>query len=124
MRNRIGFSIVCLTCFLLVAATKSDRYVKDNVFYSSSPKLEARVDPKFKYLGGLDYTMEQQSPDNLQLVAYETKSYVFVDSIENKLKRAVYVQLRVREFDISVLHCMWISIKLMKAIWCAIEKKE
>lgn len=94
MRNCIGFSIVCLTCFLLVGAAKSDRYVKDNVFYSSSPKLEVKVDPKFKYLGKLDYTMEQQSPDNVQLVTYETKSYVFVDAIYNELKKAVYIQLR------------------------------
>ena len=94
MRNCIRVSIVCLTCLLLVAAAKSERYVKDNVFYSSSPKVEVKVDPKFKYLGRLDYTMEQQSPDRVQLVTYETKSYVFVDGIENKLKRAVYVQLR------------------------------
>ena len=94
MRNYIGVSIVCLTCFLMVAAAKSERYVKGNVFYSSSPRLEAKVDPKFKYLGILDYKMEQQSPDRVQLVAYETKSYVFVDGIDNKLKRAVYLQLR------------------------------
>ena len=94
MKKCIGVCIVCLTCLLLAGATKSERYVKDNVFYSSSPKLEVRVDPKFTYLGGLDYTMEQQSPDRVQLVTYETKSYVFVDGIDNTLKRAVYVQLR------------------------------
>jgi len=83
-----------LIFFLLVAATKSERYVKDNVLYSSSPKLEVKVDPKFNYLGRLDYTMEKPSPDSVQLVAYETKSYVFVDGVHNKLKRALYVQLR------------------------------
>ena len=123
MRNRIGFSIVCLTCFLLVAATKSDRYVKDNVFYSSSPKLEARVDPKFKYLGGLDYTMEQQSSDNLQLVAYETKSYVFVDSIENKLKRAVYVQLR-REQSKYVGNLLGDARANLRSGICSLGEKE
>jgi len=94
MRKCIRVSIVCLTCFLLIAATKSERYVKENVFYSSSPKLEVKVDPKFKYLGRLDYTMEQQSPDRVQLVTYETKSYVFADGVDNKLKKAFYVQLR------------------------------
>lgn len=94
MRNCMGVSIVCLTCLLLVAATKSERYVKDNVFYSVVPKLEVNVDPKFKYLGRLDYTVEQQSPDRVQLVAYETKSYVFVHGTDNKLKKAVYIQLR------------------------------
>jgi len=94
MRNCIRVSVVCFTCLLLVAATKSERYVKDNVFYSSSPKLEVKFDPKFSYLGKLDYTMEKQSPDSVQLVTYETKSYVFVHAIDNKLKRAVYVQLR------------------------------
>jgi hypothetical protein len=94
MRNCIGVSIVFLTCFLLIAATKAERYVKDNVFYSSSPKLEVKVAPKLKYLGRLDYTMEQRSPDLVQLVTYEIKSYVFVDGIDNTLKRAVYVQLR------------------------------
>ena len=94
MKNRIPLSILCLTFFLLVAATKPERYVKDNVFYSSSPKLEVRVDPKFKYLGRLDHIMEQQSPDSVQLVTYETKSYVLVHGVGNKLKRAVYIQLR------------------------------
>ena len=94
MRKGIRASIVCLTCLLLVGATKSERYVKDNVFYSSSPKLEVKIDPKFIYLGNLNYTMEKRSPDSVQLVTYETKSYVFVDAVENKLKKAVYVQLR------------------------------
>ncbi len=94
MRNCIRAIIVCLIFFLLVAATKSERYVKDNVLYSSSPKLEVKVDPKFNYLGRLDYSMEKPSPDSVQLVAYETKSYVFVDGVHNKLKRALYVQLR------------------------------
>ena len=94
MRNCIRAIIVCLIFFLLVAATKSERYVKDNVLYSSSPKLEVKVDPKFNYLGRLDYSMEKPSPDSVQLVAYETKSYVFVDGVDNKLKRALYVQLR------------------------------
>ena len=94
MRNFIRVSIVCFTCLLLVGATKSERYVENNVFYSSSPKLEVKVDPKFIYLGRLDYTMEKQSPDSVQLVTYETKSYVFVDGVENKLKKAVYIQLR------------------------------
>ncbi len=123
MRNCIGFSIVCLTCFLLVAATKSDRYVKDNVFYSSSPKLEAKVDPKFKYLGRLDYTMEQQSPDRLQLVAYETKSYVFVDGIENKLKRAVYVQLR-REQNKYVGNLLGDARANLRSGICSLGEKE
>jgi hypothetical protein len=83
-----------LIFFFVVAATKSETYVKDNVFYSSSPKLEVKVDTKFNYLGRLDYTMEKPSPDSVQLVAYETKSYVFVDGVDNKLKRAFYVQLR------------------------------
>ena len=94
MRNCMGISIVCLICLLLVAATKSERYVKDNVFYSVSPKLEESVAPKFKYLGRLDYTMEQQSPDRVQLVTYETKSYVFLHGTDNNLKKAVYIQFR------------------------------
>ena len=94
MKKYLLISLLALTFLTLFAGAKPERYVKENVFYSSSPKLEVKVDPKFKYLGKLDYTMKQQSPDNVQLVTYETKSYVFVDGIDNKLKRAVYVQLR------------------------------
>ena len=94
MRNNIHIYIICLTCFLIVAATKSERYVKDNEFNSSSPKLHVKVDPKFKYLGPLDYTVEQQSPDNLRLVSYETKSYVFADAVNDQLKKAIYIQIR------------------------------
>jgi len=94
MRKNIHFYIICLTCLVIVAATKSGRYVKDNEFNSSSPKLHVKIDPKFKYLGLLDYTVEQQSPDNLRLASYETKSYVFADAVNNQLKKAIYIQIR------------------------------
>jgi hypothetical protein len=83
-----------LLCLLLVAASRSDRYVKDNVFRSSSPKLQVKVDPKFKYLGKLDYTVEQQSPDRLKMVSYETKTFVFVEGTDQQLMKAVYIQIR------------------------------
>lgn len=94
LRNNIRIYIICLICLVLVAATKSERYVKDNQFNSSSPRLHVKVDPKFKYLRSLDYTIEQQSPDNLRLVSYETKSYVFADVLNNQLKKAMYIQIR------------------------------
>ncbi len=83
-----------LACLLLVAAARSDRYVKDNVFHSTSPKLQVKVDPKFKYLGKLDYTVEQQSPDRLQMASYETRSFIFADGVDQHLKKAAYIQIR------------------------------
>ena len=94
MRRYLHVPIAFSMCLILIAATKSERFVKDNVFQSSYPKLNVKVDPKFKYLGRLDYTVEQLSPDRLQMVNYETKSYVFVDSLDTTLKKAVYVQIR------------------------------
>ena len=94
MTNYILVCVISLMCSMLIAATKSERYVKDNVFYSSSPKVEVKVDPKFNFLGRLEYTMEQQSPDRVQLVTYETKSYVFADAVNKQLKKAIYVQIR------------------------------
>ena len=94
MRSHLDVYVVSLLCLSLIAATKSERFVKDNVFHSSYPKLQVKVDSKLKYLGQLDYTVEQESPDRLQLVRYETKSYVFVDSFDTTLKKAVYVQIR------------------------------
>ena len=83
-----------LVCLLLVGAVKSDGYVKENVFHSSSPKLQVKVDPRFKYLGKLDHTLEQQSPDRLQMVSYETKSFIFVEDVGQQLKKAAYIQIR------------------------------
>ena len=94
MRSYLHVPIAFLMCLILVAATKSERFVKDNVFQSSYPKLKVKVDPTFKYLGQLDYTVEQESPDRVQFVSYETKSYVFVDSTDTTLKKAVYIQMR------------------------------
>jgi hypothetical protein len=85
---------MCLIFFVLIGAAKSNRYVKDNVFHSSSPKLQVKVDPKFKYLGNLDYTVEQQAPDRLQTVSYETRSFIFVDGVDQQLKKAAYIQIR------------------------------
>ena len=94
MKTYIRACLLCLTILVLVAATRSGRNVKDNLFRSSSPKLQVKVDPKFGYLGVLDYTIEQQTRDRLQLVAYETKSYVFADAADKHLKKAVYIQIR------------------------------
>ena len=94
MRSHLDVYVVSLLCLLLIAATKSERFVRDNVFHSSHPKLQVKVDSKLNYLGQLDYTVEQESPDRIQWVRYETKSYVFVDSLDTTLKKAVYVQLR------------------------------
>ena len=94
MRNYLRVCSVFLMCFILVAATKSERLVKDNVFQSSYPKINVKIDSRFKYLGRLDYTMEQQSPDGVQLVTYETKSYVFVDAVDNQPRKAVNIQIR------------------------------
>ena len=86
--------MICLIFFVSTAAAISERYVKDNVFHSSNPKLQVKVDPEFEYLGKLDYIVEQKSPDGLQWVTYETRSNVFANSIDNRLKKAVYVQIR------------------------------
>ena len=83
-----------LIFLLLLGAAKPERYVKDNVFHSSYPKLQVKVDPKLEYLGKLDYTVEQKPPDNLEWVTYETKSHVFANAIDNQLKKAVYIQIR------------------------------
>jgi hypothetical protein len=94
MRNNIHIYIICLTFFVIIAATKSERFVKDNVFHSSYPKLQVKVDSKFKYLGRLEYTIEQPSGDRLQMVTYDTKSFVFVDSSNFQMKKALYIQMR------------------------------
>jgi hypothetical protein len=94
MRNYVYACAMGFIFLVVSAAAKSDRYVKDNEFHSSSPKLQVRVDPKFNYLGKLDYTLQQQSPDRLHSISYETKSYVFVNGVDNQLKKAVYVQIR------------------------------
>jgi hypothetical protein len=94
MRRYIYGCAAILFCLLLVGAAKSDRYVKDNVFHSSSPKLQVKVDPRFKYLGRLDYTVEQQTPDRLQMASYETRSFIFVDGFDQQLKKAAYIQIR------------------------------
>ncbi len=94
MRGYINGCAAILVCLLLVGAAKSDRYVKDNVFYSSSPKLQVQVDPRFKYLGRLDYTVEQQTPERLQMAIYETRSFIFVDGFDQQLKKAAYIQIR------------------------------
>ena len=123
MRDNIHIYIICLTCLVLVAATKSERYVKDNQFNSSSPKLHVKVDPKFKYLGSLDYTIEQQSPDNLRLVSYETKSYVFADVLNNQLKKAMYIQIR-REQTKYVGNLLGDAKANLKSGMCSLGDKE
>ena len=94
MRSYLHVPIAFLMCLTLIAATKSERFVNDNVFQSSYPKLKVKVDLKYKYLGRLDYTVEQLSSDRLQMANYETKSYVFAGLAGTHLNKAVYVQIR------------------------------
>ena len=94
MRTRLQICVLFLSFLVLVAAAKPDRYVKDNVLYSIHPKLHVKVDPKFQYLGRLDYVMEQPSPDRVQINSYDTKSYIFANGVNNQLKEAVCIQMR------------------------------
>ena len=123
MRNNIHIWIICLIFFVIVAATKSEKFVKDNVFHSSYPKLQVKVDSKLKYLGQLDYTVEQESPDRVQLVSYETKSYVFVGSIDTTLKKAVYIQIR-REQTKYVGNLLGDAKANLKSGMCSLGDKE
>jgi hypothetical protein len=45
-------------------------------------------------LGKLDYTVEQQSPDRLQMVSYGTESFVFADGVDQQLEKAAIIQIR------------------------------
>ena len=123
MRNNIHICIICLIFFVIVSASRSERYVKENEFNSYSPKLHVKVDPKFKYLGPLDYTVEQRSPDNLQLVSYETKSYVFADTANNQLKKAIYIQIR-REQTKYVGNLLGDARANLKSGMCSLGDKE
>ncbi len=88
MRTCLQVSVLFLALLVLIAAARSERYVKDNVFQSSYPKLKVKIDPKFKYLGQLDFRVELPSADRLQMVSYETKSYVFANAVDNQLKNS------------------------------------
>ena len=112
-----------LVCLLLVGAAKSDRYVKDNLFQSSSPKLQVKVDPRFKYLGKLDHTVEQQSPDRLQMVSYETKTFIFVEDGGQQLNKAAYIQIR-REQTKYVGNFLGDAKANIRSGICSLDQKE
>ena len=94
MKKYIHISLLALTFLILFAGVKPERYVKDNVFHSTYPNLEVKVDPKYAYLGQFDYTLEMESRDGVQGRTGETKSYVFVDTVDKQVKRTVYIQIR------------------------------
>lgn len=94
MKNLPFKCLLFLVFLLLLGAAKSERYVKDNVFHSNYPKFYVKVDSKFKYLGELEYTIEQPSGDRLQMVTSATKSFVFVDSLNFQMKKVLYIQIR------------------------------
>jgi len=94
MRNYILVCVISLMCSMLIAATKQETYVKDNVFHSSYPKFSVKINPKYKYLGLLNYTMEMPSADRLQTASYDTRSYVFIDTVDSRMKKTLYIQIR------------------------------
>lgn len=94
MKKYMLISLLALAFLISFAGAKPDRYVKDNVFHSAYPKLKVKVDPKYAYLGQIDYTLEMESRDGVQGGTVETKSYVFVDAVDKQVKRAVYIQIR------------------------------
>lgn len=102
MRN---YTLACVLLFMSLssaAAAKPERYVKDNVFHSSYPKLSVKVDSKFKYLGRLESTIEQPSGDRSQMVTYDTKSFVFVYSLNFQMKKALYIQIRREQTQYAI----------------------
>jgi len=94
MKKYTFITLLALTFLILFAGAKPERYVKDNVFHSTYPKLGVKVDPKYAYLGQVDYTLEMESRDGVQGGTVETKSYVFVDAVDKQVKRTVYIQMR------------------------------
>lgn len=91
-----GFIAIILIMILFVpsASAKPERYVKDNVFTSSHPRLSLQIDRKFTYVGPLDYRIQTKSPNTLDAVAYDTRSYVFIESVKTTVKTAFYIQIR------------------------------
>jgi len=97
MKKYMLISLLALTFLFLFAGAKPERYIKDNVFHSTYPKLRVKVDPKYAYLGQLDYTLETESRDDVQGGTVDTESYAFVDAVDKQVKRVVYIQIRRKQ---------------------------
>jgi hypothetical protein len=112
-----------LAFLLLLGAAKPERYVRDNVFHSNYPKIYVKVDSKFKYLGRLEYTIEQQSDDRLQMLTYDTKSFVFVDSLNFQMKKALYIQMRREQTKYAINLLGDIKLNIRSGL-CDLGEKE
>ncbi len=83
-----------LISVIILAAKKQETYVQNNVFHSLSPRITVKIDSRYKYLGRLESKIEVPSPDSLQVVNYDTKSYVFVQAGDLLTSKILYIQTR------------------------------
>jgi hypothetical protein len=99
---------VPLVCFLLTlilvtpAAAGDSRSVTNNLFSSSRPRLNVKVNPRYKYLGKINHTVIVPTADRARVNRYAAESYVFVDSTGNHVNKAFYIQIRNEQTSHSV----------------------
>jgi len=75
-------------------ATKTQRFVNNNTFYSNYPKLKISISPEFDYIGAKKFKSEGASTIPEISIQRNVYQYNFVyKGLDNKIKKIMIIQL-------------------------------
>jgi hypothetical protein len=100
----LGFAFL-FVLLLGCASLKPERKVVDNVFYSSYPKVEMRVNPELIYLGELKYHSTKESVSGGKLLSYNHECFIFLQADSKKTAKRLFIirTQRVETYFVSDL---------------------
>jgi len=87
----------CLVILVLLsgcASLKAKREVFENTFYSSYPEIMIKVSSEFEYVGETSEAEMRQAQDSSYTGNVQKHWYLFVQSDEQRVKKAVSIQIQ------------------------------
>jgi len=93
MKSHLGVILAATIFFTGCAGIEVERNVTDNVFHSSHPKLNIKIDPQFEYLGkSSDKSFVRTRAGSTDLFA-DKEAYIFIVPEGEKIKKFLLIHV-------------------------------
>jgi len=76
----------------IVGGCTTGAKVVNNTFYYSYPKMEAKINPEFTYLGDVKYSFRPQVAGGPETVQQHTHSYIFISTEGARIKKMLVIE--------------------------------
>lgn len=77
---------------VIVSGCTTGAKVTNNTFYYSYPKMEAKINPEFTYLGDVKYSFRPQVAEGAVTVQQDTHAYIFISAEGSRIKKMLLIE--------------------------------